>query len=133
MEDVDMNKIFKGRGIIPGTFEGEALVTNLGFNAYASFFASIPRIAREAMRHSILTRLVAYWECASFQHPKEVVIGILEIHQGLLQRLAVGFLQPSKPRITFHLRECKRSVVVIHALTALTIVLFSYSQEVIFR
>jgi len=32
---------FKGRTILPGNLEGEALVTHVGFNAYASFSTSI--------------------------------------------------------------------------------------------
>ncbi|MFQ5814182.1 MAG: 3-hydroxyacyl-CoA dehydrogenase NAD-binding domain-containing protein, partial [Anaerolineae bacterium] len=32
---------FKGRAILPGNIEGEALVTHVGFNAYASFYTSI--------------------------------------------------------------------------------------------
>jgi predicted aconitase with swiveling domain len=32
---------FKGRAILPGNLEGEALVTHVGFNAYASFSTSI--------------------------------------------------------------------------------------------
>lgn len=36
-----MSKTFKGRAILPGSLEGEALVTRVGFNTYASFFTSI--------------------------------------------------------------------------------------------
>lgn len=36
-----MSKTFKGRAILPGNLEGEALVTHVGFNTYASFFTSI--------------------------------------------------------------------------------------------
>lgn len=32
---------FKGRAILPGNLEGEALVTHVGFNTYASFYTSI--------------------------------------------------------------------------------------------
>jgi predicted aconitase with swiveling domain len=32
---------FRGRPILPGSLEGEALVTHAGFNTYASFFTSI--------------------------------------------------------------------------------------------
>ena len=32
---------FKGRAVLPGNLEGEALVTHVGFNAYASFSKSI--------------------------------------------------------------------------------------------
>ena len=35
------NKSFKGRSILPGSLEGEALVSIVGFNAYASFFDSL--------------------------------------------------------------------------------------------
>jgi predicted aconitase with swiveling domain len=35
------NKSFKGRAILPGSLEGEALVSRMGFNAYASFFDSL--------------------------------------------------------------------------------------------
>lgn len=36
-----MSRSFKGRAILPGNLEGEALVTHMGFNAYASFSTSI--------------------------------------------------------------------------------------------
>lgn len=36
-----MSRSFKGRAILPGSVEGEALVTHAGFNAYASFSTSI--------------------------------------------------------------------------------------------
>ena len=36
-----MGRSFKGRAILPGNLEGEALVTHVGFNAYASFYTSI--------------------------------------------------------------------------------------------
>jgi predicted aconitase with swiveling domain len=36
-----MSRSFKGRAILPGNLEGEALVTHTGFNAYASFYTSI--------------------------------------------------------------------------------------------
>ena len=36
-----MRKSFKGRAVLPGNIEGEALVTRRGFNTYASFFTSI--------------------------------------------------------------------------------------------
>ena len=36
-----MGRSFKGRAILPGDLEGEALVTHVGFNAYASFYTSI--------------------------------------------------------------------------------------------
>jgi predicted aconitase with swiveling domain len=36
-----VGRSFKGRAILPGDLEGEALVTHAGFNAYASFYTSI--------------------------------------------------------------------------------------------
>ena len=36
-----MGRSFKGRAILPGKVEGEALVTHVGFNTYASFSTSI--------------------------------------------------------------------------------------------
>lgn len=36
-----MATLFKGRAVLPGNLEGEALVTHVGFNAYASFYTSI--------------------------------------------------------------------------------------------
>jgi len=36
-----VSRSFKGRAILPGNLEGEALVTHVGFNAYASFSTSI--------------------------------------------------------------------------------------------
>jgi len=36
-----VNKSFKGRAILPGSLDGEALVSRVGFNAYASFFDSL--------------------------------------------------------------------------------------------
>jgi len=36
-----VGRSFKGRAILPGRVEGEALVTHVGFNAYASFSTSI--------------------------------------------------------------------------------------------
>jgi predicted aconitase with swiveling domain len=36
-----VSRSFQGRAILPGTLEGEALVTHSGFNAYASFYTSI--------------------------------------------------------------------------------------------
>jgi predicted aconitase with swiveling domain len=36
-----VSRTFKGRAILPGNTEGEALVTHAGFNSYASFFTSI--------------------------------------------------------------------------------------------
>jgi predicted aconitase with swiveling domain len=40
MED-DNGRIFKGKSILPGKVEGEALVTHYGFNTYASFLTSM--------------------------------------------------------------------------------------------
>jgi predicted aconitase with swiveling domain len=36
-----VSKSFKGRAVLPDNLEGEALVTHVGFNAYASFSTSI--------------------------------------------------------------------------------------------
>ena len=36
-----VRRSFKGRAILPGNLEGEALVTHVGFNTYASFYTSI--------------------------------------------------------------------------------------------
>ncbi len=36
-----MGKSFKGRSILPGNIQGEALVSVSGFNTYASFFNSL--------------------------------------------------------------------------------------------
>lgn len=36
-----MSRSFKGKPILPGNLEGEALVTHVGFNTYASFYTSI--------------------------------------------------------------------------------------------
>ena len=36
-----VNKSFQGRAILPGSLEGEALVSRTGFNAYASFNNSL--------------------------------------------------------------------------------------------
>lgn len=36
-----MSKVFKGRVVIPGDLEGEALVTHQGFNILATFFRGI--------------------------------------------------------------------------------------------
>jgi predicted aconitase with swiveling domain len=36
-----VNRSFKGRALLPGDLEGEALVTHVGFNTYASFYTSI--------------------------------------------------------------------------------------------
>ena len=39
--EVEVSQSFKGRAILSGNLEGEALVTHAGFNAYASFYTSI--------------------------------------------------------------------------------------------
>ena len=44
-----MKRIFKGRVIIPGKMQGEALVTHSGFNTYASFYNSIHTVSKEAV------------------------------------------------------------------------------------
>ena len=44
-----VRRSFKGRPILPGNLEGEALVTRVGFNTYASFFTSIHDQAEAAM------------------------------------------------------------------------------------
>ena len=44
-----MSKSFKGRAILPGDLEGEALVTHAGFNTYASFYTSIHAQAEVAL------------------------------------------------------------------------------------
>lgn len=36
-----LSKTFMGRAILPGSLEGEAVVSKTGFNAYASFFNSL--------------------------------------------------------------------------------------------
>jgi predicted aconitase with swiveling domain len=36
-----VRRSFRGRAILPGNLEGEALVTHQGFNTYASFYTSI--------------------------------------------------------------------------------------------
>jgi predicted aconitase with swiveling domain len=36
-----MNRSFKGRAVLPGNLVGEALVTRVGFNTYASFYSSL--------------------------------------------------------------------------------------------
>ncbi len=36
-----MSRTFKGRAILAGSLQGEALVTHAGFNTYASFYTSI--------------------------------------------------------------------------------------------
>jgi len=43
-----VGKTFKGRAILPGDLEGEALVTHQGFNTYASFYNSIHAKAEAA-------------------------------------------------------------------------------------
>lgn len=36
-----MSRVFRGRVVLPGTLEGEAVVTHTGFNAYASFYNNL--------------------------------------------------------------------------------------------
>ncbi len=43
-----MSRLFKGRAVIPGNLEAEALVTHIGFNAYASFSTSMYTHAKTA-------------------------------------------------------------------------------------
>jgi len=43
-----VSKSFKGRAILPGNVEGEALVAHRGFNTYASFFTSMHTQAETA-------------------------------------------------------------------------------------
>ncbi len=43
-----MGKSFKGRAILSGQIEGEALVTHAGFNTYASFYTSMHTQAQVA-------------------------------------------------------------------------------------
>lgn len=44
-----MSKTFKGRVIIPGKVEGEALVTHIGFNMLASFQKSLVTRSKKAI------------------------------------------------------------------------------------
>jgi len=44
-----MSKTFRGRAILPGHIEGEALVTHTGFNTLASFQRSMIRRAKTAV------------------------------------------------------------------------------------
>lgn len=44
-----MGKIFRGRAVIPGNVEGEALPTHQGFNAYASFYNNLREEADSAI------------------------------------------------------------------------------------
>jgi predicted aconitase with swiveling domain len=43
-----MSRSFKGRAVLPGDVDGEALVSRVGFNAYASFYDSIHAQVDEA-------------------------------------------------------------------------------------
>jgi len=36
-----MTRLFKGRAVVPGDVDGEAIVSRVGFNTYASFYDSI--------------------------------------------------------------------------------------------
>ena len=49
LKGLTMSKSFKGRSILPGKIEGEALVTRSGFNAYASFYNSLHHDAVSAV------------------------------------------------------------------------------------
>jgi predicted aconitase with swiveling domain len=40
-EEIQMDNSFKGRAVLPGEVQGEALVTQLGFNTYASFYNNL--------------------------------------------------------------------------------------------
>jgi predicted aconitase with swiveling domain len=44
-----VTRTFKGRPILPGNLEGQALVTHVGFNTYASFFTSIHALVEVAL------------------------------------------------------------------------------------
>lgn len=44
-----MRRSFKGRAVLPGNTEGDALVTHVGFNAYASFSISMLTRADKAL------------------------------------------------------------------------------------
>lgn len=44
-----MSKTFQGRGILPGSVQGQALVTHTGFNTLASFLKSLLRRANKAV------------------------------------------------------------------------------------
>jgi predicted aconitase with swiveling domain len=44
-----VTRSFKGRAILPGNLEGEALVTHGGFNTYASFSVSMHSQAKRAL------------------------------------------------------------------------------------
>jgi predicted aconitase with swiveling domain len=44
-----MDKIFRGRAILPKDVEGEALVTRRGFNAYASFYNNLREASDSAI------------------------------------------------------------------------------------
>lgn len=41
MGECEVSSTFEGRAVLPGNLEGEALVTQVGFNAYASFYNSL--------------------------------------------------------------------------------------------
>lgn len=44
-----MRTTFNGRAVLPGNLEGKALVTQVGFNAYASFYNSLHKNAESAV------------------------------------------------------------------------------------
>lgn len=48
MSNLDTRKIFQGRPVLPGSLEGEVLVTSVGFNAYACFYNSLHADAQRA-------------------------------------------------------------------------------------
>ncbi|MEJ2707197.1 MAG: DUF126 domain-containing protein [Anaerolineales bacterium] len=49
MGETELGRRFNGRAILPGRLAGEALVTQAGFNAYASFYFSLQGDAASAM------------------------------------------------------------------------------------
>ena len=49
LEGGRMGKQFKGRAILPGNLEGQALVSRQGFNAYAGFYNSLHDQATSAV------------------------------------------------------------------------------------
>ena len=49
LEGGRMGKQFKGRAILPGNLEGQALVSRKGFNAYAGFYNSLDDEVKSAV------------------------------------------------------------------------------------
>jgi predicted aconitase with swiveling domain len=45
-EHIEVSKSFKGRAVLSGELEGEALVSHVGFNAYASFYNGLKENSR---------------------------------------------------------------------------------------